>query len=101
PAAPRWLLRTTDLLAAPAELCVLLMMLHIMADIGFRAIADVGLEGTVETVTYWYMVALAFLPVASLEARQQHLRVTLLADRLSGRAKKRLNVFSDIVTIAT
>lgn len=98
PAAPRWLLFATDLLVVPAELCVLLMMLHIMTDILFRAVANVGLEGTVESVTHWYMVALAFLPVASLEAREQHLRVTLLADRLSGVPKRYLLFFSDAVT---
>ncbi len=87
-------------LNAPAELCVLLMMLHMLADAAVRVVFGSGLEGMVESVTYIYMVGLAFLPVAMLESRSAHLRVEILADRLSLAKSRILRFLAQLVTAA-
>lgn len=90
--------RLCDWLNAPAELCVLLMMLHMLADVLVRVLFGAGLEGMVESVTYLYMVGIAFLPVASLEAHAAHLRVEMLAERASPRVAFVLHVLAKLAT---
>lgn len=97
PARLAWL---ADWLTAPAELCVLLMMLHIMADIVVRALFNISPEGTVESVTHWYMAIVAFLPVAALEARSGHLRVNILTERVSSTVARLLFIFARLATVA-
>ncbi len=96
--ASRWTERVGDWLAAPAELCVLLMMLHMLADITARAVLGAGLEGTVESVTHLYMVGAAILPFAALEARSQHLHVEALIERVRPRTAKILMCFARLLT---
>lgn len=88
-----------DWLCAPAELCVLLMLIHMLLDIGARLVLGSGLEGMVESVTHLYMVGVAFLPVAALEARSQHLRVEALAERLPARGSHALALLAKAVTV--
>lgn len=96
--ARSWTERVGDWLAAPAELCVLLMMVHMLADIAARAAFGAGLEGTVESVTHLYMVGAAILPLAALEARSQHLHVEALIERVGPRTAKILMSFARLLT---
>ncbi len=98
--APRMIERMGDWLAAPAELCVLLMMLHMLVDIGARAVLGAGLEGTVESVTHIYMIGAAILPFAALEARSQHLHVEALVERVGPRTAMALTGFARLLTVA-
>lgn len=94
----RWSERVGDWLVAPAELCVLLMMLHMLADITARVVLGAGLEGTVESVTHLYMVGAAILPLAALEARSQHLHVEAVVERVGPSLAKALTCFAKLLT---
>jgi TRAP-type C4-dicarboxylate transport system permease small subunit len=96
--ARRWTERVSDWISAPAELCVLLMMVHMLADIASRAVLGAGLEGTVEAVTHLYMVGAAILPLAALEARSQHLHVEALVERVGPTTAKGLASFAKLIT---
>ena len=63
----------------------LLMMLHVVADVIARVVFKVALGGTLETVTYIYMVAVVFLPLAMVQRRRQQIIVELFSQVLPPR----------------
>jgi len=66
-------------------MAVLLMMLHVSADIVARQVTSWRVPATLETVTYIYMVMIAFLPLAAVQARRQQIAVELFAELLPAR----------------
>ena len=50
---------------------LILMMLHIAADVVARYIFNAPLHGTVEIVSAYYMVAVVFLPLGDDRARER------------------------------
>ena len=67
----RTLARLRDLalagLAVIGGLAILTLMVHVMADVVLRNVANRPVPATYEIVTNYYMVALAFVPLAWLE----------------------------------
>ena len=72
-------------LAALASLGVLVMMLHICADIVLRTFFDAPVPATVEIVSRYYMVLIAFLPLAWIEQRNAMVSVEITDAALSPR----------------
>lgn len=60
-----------------------LMMLHVSADVVMKYLFNAPIIGTLETVSYYYMVSIVFLPLAMIELRQEHVVVDLLFRRFS------------------
>lgn len=56
-------------------LAILLMMLQIMAEVILRTAFKVTIPGTEETVSAYYMIGCAFLPLAWVERQRAHVRV--------------------------
>lgn len=100
---PRALTRAIDLavdaLAWTAGAVCLLMALHIAADLVGRAFFDHPLLGTDEIATNYYMVALAFLPLALITRQRAHITVGLFTDRLPKRALLGVQALADLVTL--
>jgi TRAP-type C4-dicarboxylate transport system permease small subunit len=65
-----------------ACLLLALMMLHVTADVVGRFLFQAPIVGTLETVSYYYMVGAIFLPLAFVERQGEHIRVDLFAQRL-------------------
>lgn len=65
---------------------VLAMVLHIVADVLLRFLLNQPLAGTIEIVSTWYMVALAFLPLGYVQWRREHLIVEIFTQHFSARA---------------
>lgn len=63
---------------------VLLMMLHIVVDVTLRFF-HIPLQATIEIVQAWYMVPVAFLPLAFVEKIDGHISVELVSQHLSQR----------------
>ena len=59
--------RVTTLVAWVGGAALILMMLHIAAEVVARYIFNSPLHGTVEIVSAYYMVAVVFFPVANIE----------------------------------
>ena len=76
------------LLAWIAGIMLILMMLHIAADVVARYIFNAPLHGTVEIVSAYYMVAVVFLPLAMIERANSHIVVELASQRLPQRAQE-------------
>ncbi|WP_159104387.1 TRAP transporter small permease [Sneathiella glossodoripedis] len=58
-------------------LFLVLMMVHVGADIAAKLILNSPLTGTLETVSYYYMVSLVFLALPYVELRGEHVSVDL------------------------
>jgi len=63
----------------------LLMMLHVSLDVFTRLVIKYPIGGTLETVTYIYMVAVVFLPLAMVQRRRQQIIVEIFSQMLSRR----------------
>jgi len=62
-----------------------LMVIHTTFDVAMTYIAGLPVEGTVEIVSRYYMVAVVFLPLAFVTATDKHIVAELLSDRLTKR----------------
>jgi len=75
-----------NLLGFIAGAALILMMLHIVADVTIRFFLTTPLHGTVEIVSTYYMVAVVFLPLALVERLNSHIVVELVTQHLGQRA---------------
>ena len=77
-------------------LFLILMMLHIAIDVILRN-AGISIQGTLEVVSFYYMVCLVFLPMGYVELKHQHIRVDLIAQRLPQSLQVGLYVLSCLI----
>lgn len=77
--------RASTLFAWISGIALILMMLHITAEVVARYIFNAPLHGTVEIVSAYYMVAVVFLPLAMIERGNGHIVVELVSQHLPRR----------------
>jgi|SRR5690606_2900294 len=82
--------RISDVCGVLAGLALVLMMLHITAEVIARYVFASPLHGTVEIVSTYYMVAVVFLPLALIERVNGHIIVELLSKHLPERIRELL-----------
>lgn len=76
---------------------VLLMMLHVTAEVLLRVGFDMHIPGTMEVVTYYYMVAAVFMGIFACTTEDGHIRVDVLAQFLKGKVRLVVDVIGLIV----
>lgn len=69
-----------------AGIVLIVMMLHIVADVTAKYAFHKPIIGTIEIVAWYYMVIVAMAPVAYVQIYRQHLMVELFTMKLSIRA---------------
>ena len=94
----RLVVRVTDGLALLGAVGVVAMLVHITAYVILRNLAAAPVPATVEIVSYYYMVAIAFLPVAWAERRGDMISVEIFAHLLTGRVGRINDAFVGILT---
>lgn len=65
-------------LLAVAGICVLLMMIHTVADVAIRYFLPTALPATIEIVGYYYMIGAIMLGLAATEMTDSQIRVESL-----------------------
>lgn len=90
------MVRLSALGTAAAALAALAMMLHVVADVFAKYFFDHSIDGTEETVSYYYMLAVVLLPLANVEIKNEQISVDVLYDRLG----PALRMFCDVVARA-
>lgn len=85
-------------LAGLGGLFLLLMLAQITLDVALEYFFDAPIEGNLEIVSVYYMVGVAFLPLALVELRHEHIRVELIVRFLSRRSQNYLYAFGSLVT---
>lgn len=80
--------------------CILLMCLvaHVTLDVVMRYVFNMPIHSTILFVSVYYMVAIAFLPLAVIEEKNDHIAVELLTKRFPNNIQKLLLVISTILT---
>lgn len=94
----RYLKKFSDWTALVVGGIVVLMMLHVTAEVLVRVGFDMHIPGTMEVVTYYYMVAAVFMGIFACTTEDGHIRVDVLAQFLKGKVRLVVEVFGLIVT---
>lgn len=82
---------------AVACLVMLLMMAHITLDVGVRYFVNGQIVGTLEWVSFYYMVALVFLSLGYVEYKNENIRVDLFAQMMPKPLQLGLYVFACVL----
>ncbi|MAQ47061.1 C4-dicarboxylate ABC transporter permease [Roseovarius sp. 22II1-1F6A] len=90
----RWLNIGT---ATAACVVMLLMMAHITIDVGVRYFVNGQIVGTLEWVSFYYMVALVFLALGFVEYRNENIRVDLFAQMMPKSVQLGLYIFACVL----
>ncbi|MEC7762152.1 MAG: TRAP transporter small permease subunit [Pseudomonadota bacterium] len=70
----RWIVRINLLIGG---LAIAAMLLHIIIDVTARHLFNVPVQGTLEIVSFYYMVGLVYLAIPLVQARSDHIFVEL------------------------
>lgn len=74
--------RISRFMSGVAGIALVLMMLHVVADVTMKYVFNLPIPGTLEIVAFYYMVAAVFLPLAYIELHGLHITVDLIYDRM-------------------
>ncbi|WP_084649930.1 TRAP transporter small permease [Stappia stellulata] len=100
--AERILAGTIKAVSIAAGLSIVAMMLHVTADVALRYLTGTGLPGTLTIVSYYYMVIVAFVPLAFAELQRAHIQMELVTDLLPQRLSRQIGgwglLFTGLVT---
>ena len=82
-----WSIRIpSNLFSWIAGIAILLIMFHVVVDVAMREIVASPLDGTIEIVSFYDMVAVTFLPLAYVAHHEGHIHVELFTRGLPPRA---------------
>ena len=95
-----WIVNATvAAVTAAAGVVMILMMLHIVMDVALRYLFQTPIIGTLEVVSWYYMVCAAFLPVAYVQMNRRHLVVEMFTMGLTRRGMAFLDTLIGILTL--
>ena len=77
-----------------AGVAMVLMMAHITIEVAARYFFNARIVGTLEVVSFYYMVFLVFLAFGYVEARREHIRVDLFAQMMPAPVQLILYIFA-------
>lgn len=83
--------------AVLAGACLILMMAQTVLDVVLTGAFNAPMEGNLEIVSYYYMVAVVFLPLGLVELGHEHINVDLLVARLRPVARNRVYVLAGLL----
>ena len=94
----RLVVRISDGLALLGAVGVVAMLVHITAYVIMRQFSHSPVPATVEIVSYYYMVLIAFLPLAWAERRGEMISIEIFAPLMTGRIGRINEIFVALVT---
>lgn len=77
---------------------IVLMMLHITLDVVLRN-AGIAVQGSLEIVSFYYMVCLVFLPMGYVELHNEHIRVDLFVQMMPRMVQLALYVLACLLAL--
>jgi len=90
--------RTIDATTLLGAAAVALMMLHITADVLSKYLTGTPMPGTITVVSNYYMIVVAFLPLAFTERQNGHISVEVLVEHFRPAPRYWLSIFSLLFT---
>lgn len=92
--------KSSHVLLLLSGIALVAMMLQVTGDVVAKYLFHNPIKSTLDVVTYYYMVALTFLPLAAVERGGGHIAVELLTQVFSPRARVRVAILSALVSCA-
>ncbi|MBB3995170.1 TRAP-type C4-dicarboxylate transport system permease small subunit [Sulfitobacter undariae] len=86
-------------LTSVAGILVVLLVCHVTIDVTMRFVFGHPLNATILYVSAFYMVGIAFLPLAAVEEKDGHIAVELLVERFPNKVQSLIAIFGTIITI--
>jgi len=80
--------------------CVVLMMLHVTADVVGRYVFNTPLPGTIVIVANYYMIILAFIALGVTEEKRGHVSVDIFYNLFPKKAQTGLSALGGLFTVA-
>ena len=96
----RMLARMINATSVIGMLAVALMMLQITIDVTGKYIFSIPVPATISLVSHYYMVIIAFLPLAFVEERDGHITVEVLTEFLPMRIQHHLGSWTYLLSAA-
>lgn len=87
-----------DFLAWCAGLLIVVMMVHVAADVFARLVFRTPIDGTIEWVAGYYMVAVVFFPLAYVSRGEGHILIELFTSKLPARGRAALDCMGATLT---
>lgn len=87
-------------LALVAGVCLVMMMAHVVSDVVAKYLFNSPIEGTLEIVGAYYMVAVVFLPLAITQIRHEHIYVDMFVRHLPLRPRIAVYAVAGLLTAA-
>jgi len=87
------------ILFSVAAAVIVILMLHMIADVAGRYLFNKPIPGTLELVTYWWMPLIVFLSLGWAQQRGEHITVTLLTERLSPTWRRIVETAGDAISL--
>lgn len=95
-----WLERLSELFVVIAGAALVLMMVHVTADVVGKYVFVAPIPGTAEVVASYYMIATVFLPLAYIEVQRRPIVVELFYDRLPLALRPVLDITATFASVA-
>jgi len=86
------------LLAYLSCLALLVMALHVTADVVWRALFNTPILGTLEIGTHYYMIAVSFLALGYVQMKDGHVAVEFVVHSMRMRPRMVLEFFALLIT---
>ena len=87
----------SDILLSISIVCLILMMGHVVLDVFMKITFNSPIIGTLETVSYYYMVGAVFLPLAAVELKKENVHVDLFIQFAPISVRRAVIIFGNII----
>lgn len=87
----------SDILLSISIACLILMMGHVVLDVFMKITFNSPIIGTLETVSYYYMVGAVFLPLAAVELKKENVHVDLFIQFAPISVRRAVIIFGNII----
>jgi TRAP-type C4-dicarboxylate transport system permease small subunit len=95
--AERLIVAITRILVILCIAFLILMMVHVGTDIAMKILFNAPIVGTLETVSYYYMVSIVFLALPFVELRHEHVSVDLFFQKFPHRLQVAVYVIGTLL----
>ena len=87
----------SHILLSISIVCLILMMGHVVLDVFMKITFNSPIIGTLETVSYYYMVGAVFLPLAAVELKKENVHVDLFIQFAPILVRRAVIIFGNII----
>lgn len=81
-------------------IAILAMLINVVLDVLMRGLFNSPVQGTLELMTYWYMVTIALIGMWAAQTSDEHIAVSILSEKSGPWARHWLKLFVGLITVS-